>query len=247
MYILIDATNNQALARHDSYMALAALAYIQFANVDTAVLPLEHNRAFTIFDKESIHLISKHAGQHQPASTPYNELVSNMRKWLLTAPHLFLPFPVALLVGQAHSIAPSDDRPYFFDPQAEEPSLHKSWRYPPQRNRKRSDSSQSVHFASGAAPPPLVLTPPASPRTAPSAAKTPKRTPSTAPRTSAAGARPKAGTSTGRVWDIADEVSARLGLADKVVRKEVIELCAAEGINASTASVQFGKWKNQTN
>lgn len=55
--------------------------------------------------------------------------------------------------------------------------------------------------------------------------------------------RPKAGSSTGKVWDIADDVSKTITDA-KALRKAVIDRCVQEGINQSTASVQFGKWKN---
>lgn len=54
--------------------------------------------------------------------------------------------------------------------------------------------------------------------------------------------RPRAGSSTGRVWDIADSFKDKYG-TDKELRKAVIDACVAEGINSSTASVQFGKWK----
>lgn len=58
-----------------------------------------------------------------------------------------------------------------------------------------------------------------------------------------ASSRPKAGSSTGKVWDIADEIAATI-TDEKALRKSVIEKCVQEGINSSTASVQFGKWKN---
>jgi len=61
------------------------------------------------------------------------------------------------------------------------------------------------------------------------------------------GKRPKAGTSTAKVWDIADEMMAGdpgLGIDSKDFRKCVIEECVKEGLNPSTASTQFGKWKN---
>jgi dTDP-4-dehydrorhamnose 3,5-epimerase-like enzyme len=47
----------------------------------------------------------------------------------------------------------------------------------------------------------------------------------------------------GKVWDIADEISKTITDA-KALRKSVIDRCVQEGINQSTASVQFGKWKN---
>lgn len=52
--------------------------------------------------------------------------------------------------------------------------------------------------------------------------------------------RPSAGTTTRRVWEIADMLSQQHGRPAK--RKEVIDACVAESINASTATTQFGKW-----
>ena len=53
--------------------------------------------------------------------------------------------------------------------------------------------------------------------------------------------RPKDGTTTGRVWEIADAISEKNGApAD---RKTVIEQVVAENINASTGATQYGKWR----
>jgi hypothetical protein len=63
---------------------------------------------------------------------------------------------------------------------------------------------------------------------------------------------PKAGSKTGRVWEIAEteykkelEHREKFGGAfdAKALRKSIIFNCEAEGINGSTASVQYGKWK----
>lgn len=55
--------------------------------------------------------------------------------------------------------------------------------------------------------------------------------------------RPKAGSTTGKVWEIADNIKSTGQFADKkALRKAVIEACIQAGINNSTASVQFGKW-----
>lgn len=53
--------------------------------------------------------------------------------------------------------------------------------------------------------------------------------------------RPKAGTATGRVWEIADALSAQEGAP--VARKKVLEATGAEEINAATAATQYGKWR----
>lgn len=62
--------------------------------------------------------------------------------------------------------------------------------------------------------------------------------------------RPKAGTSTGLVWDIADKVLDEMGgdisaqvLDQKALRKVIIERATAQGINPATVQVQFSKWK----
>ena len=50
---------------------------------------------------------------------------------------------------------------------------------------------------------------------------------------------PKATSTTGKVWMIADRLLAT-GSTD---RKAVIAACVAEGINPATASTQYGKWR----
>jgi len=52
--------------------------------------------------------------------------------------------------------------------------------------------------------------------------------------------KPKSGV-TLRVWEIADELSARLGR--QASRADVIERAIAEGINERTASTQHSQWK----
>src|SRR5260370_4550284 len=53
--------------------------------------------------------------------------------------------------------------------------------------------------------------------------------------------RPRAGTITGRVWEIADEVSKAFGNHD--VRKDVIARGLAAGINAATLQTQISEWR----
>lgn len=53
--------------------------------------------------------------------------------------------------------------------------------------------------------------------------------------------RPNAGTTTGRIWEISDSISAKLKAP--APRKDVMEAAAAEGINAATAATQYGKWR----
>jgi hypothetical protein len=53
--------------------------------------------------------------------------------------------------------------------------------------------------------------------------------------------RPKAGTKTGRIWEIADSLSAQENAP--VARKRVLEAAMAEDINAATAATQYGRWR----
>ena len=52
--------------------------------------------------------------------------------------------------------------------------------------------------------------------------------------------RPKATTSTGLVWILADELMEALGTMPE--RKQVLAACEQEGINQATASTQYSKW-----
>ncbi len=53
--------------------------------------------------------------------------------------------------------------------------------------------------------------------------------------------RPKAGTATGRVWEISDDQSSKAGEPAK--RKDVIAAFVTEGGNPSTAATQYGRWR----
>ena len=53
--------------------------------------------------------------------------------------------------------------------------------------------------------------------------------------------RPRAGTRTGRVWEVADEITHQGGR--RASRREVVERIAAEGGNPATANTQYQHWK----
>ncbi len=53
--------------------------------------------------------------------------------------------------------------------------------------------------------------------------------------------RPDAGSRTGRVWDVADEITREQGR--KATRREVMDRIVAEGGNENTASTQYQRWK----
>jgi hypothetical protein len=53
--------------------------------------------------------------------------------------------------------------------------------------------------------------------------------------------RPKDGTSTGRVWQIADGLSAAAG--KPATRGDVMVAAKAEGLNEATIATQYGRWR----
>ena len=76
------------------------------------------------------------------------------------------------------------------------------------------------------------------------AAQGPKepRKPSVPREPRVAGEPPKATSTTGRVWLIADRVYVA-GTDWKMARTAIIAACTAEGINEATAATQYSKWK----
>lgn len=54
-------------------------------------------------------------------------------------------------------------------------------------------------------------------------------------------ARPKPGTKTGRIWEIADELSAQLG--QPAPRRKVLEVAINENMNPATVATQYGRWR----
>lgn len=249
MFVLFDMTNVRALARHESFLALAALAVIQFPNVDTQITRCGDNRNYAWLTAKQMRAIAEAMGGKIPHAV-FGGCIDEFRALVEETPWLLLPFTTENLVMQAAQLGPAEDKPYAVTA-GHTPERLTAWHCEPQRNTRREDSSQWIHFASGgaatAAPPPPAAVAPAkrSPSARPAPAAPPGGTPAAPkPRAASTGpaTRPKAGTSTGKVWDIADELSAKL--KDKELRKAVIERCEQEGINASTASVQFGKWKS---
>ena len=53
--------------------------------------------------------------------------------------------------------------------------------------------------------------------------------------------RPKAGTKTGTVWEIADTMSQKLG--KPAGRKAVLDAATDVEINPATAATQYGRWR----
>ena len=56
--------------------------------------------------------------------------------------------------------------------------------------------------------------------------------------------RPRAGTRTGRVWEVADEITRETGR--RASRREVVDRIAAEEGNRATANTQYQHWKTSS-
>lgn len=62
--------------------------------------------------------------------------------------------------------------------------------------------------------------------------------------------RPKEGSMTGRVWEVADWLYGEQqpqNIHCKGLRADIIRICVENDINQATASTQFAKWKNHQN
>ena len=55
--------------------------------------------------------------------------------------------------------------------------------------------------------------------------------------------KPKAGSTTGRVWEIADNLYTAGAEITKQLRTSIIDECVRQGINSSTAATQYSKWR----
>lgn len=262
MYVLIDAGSGAVIAVSPHYGALAGLSVIQYANTDVVIVPLNENKRFSQFEHGQLLTIAASIGLTLPKSTAYPTLLKQVREAIAAAQWLLFPFTKEQVDAQVATIEPSFDKPLYFNPDGGPPLPAATWQVSPQRNRKRADATYWTHYASGwlqnaagqagedcdAAQPPPAARPGKRNTARASGSPAPSSTPSTPkPRAAPSGpaTRPKAGTSTGLVWDTADAMrNLHPKASDKELRKLVIDECAQLAINSSTASVQFGKWKS---
>jgi hypothetical protein len=149
VFLLVDTTNGRALARHDSWIGVSALAYIQFANCDTLITRLGENKGFSAYDSDMLRSIYVAAGGKagDVATAAYPTLISAVRKLMEASDWLILPFTVEQLQTQAWKIKPTDSRPYAFNPNGETPDLLPKWHSAPQRNRERYECQHWVNFS----------------------------------------------------------------------------------------------------
>lgn len=151
MYVLIDCTNKIAIAKHQEYQALAALAYIQFTNVECTIVPLDHNRNFAQFDHNELGKIAYALGLAMPKKNDYGALIKQVKAGIESAEQLNLPFGLDALLYQANTIHPDCDLPRNFVPPTDAHQLQVAgwpgrWAMEPQLNRRRKDSTYGSMF-----------------------------------------------------------------------------------------------------
>lgn len=158
MFLLVDLDNKRALAKHDSYLGCAALAYIQFANADTTILRLDgQNKTFSVLDGATLRGMAEALGTPAQPGATYSALIKHVRALVEAADYLVLPFPTEHLYRQAAGIPPSSSTPFAFNPAGDFPDKLAKWHAPPQRSRPRHECTHWTHFANPEPPPALGL------------------------------------------------------------------------------------------
>lgn len=154
MFVLFDVTNCRALGVHDSYLGVAALAYIQFANVDTVICRGgNEDKDYAVLLAKEMREIAKALGGTIPHAV-FGGCIKQFREIVENAEWLRLPFTAEQLYRQAASIDPSDARPYAITG-GDEPELLKAWHVQPNRNKPRHECPHWIHFTN-AEPPPVL-------------------------------------------------------------------------------------------
>lgn len=233
-YIVIDLETPKVVKRTTNFRAASLWADTDFAMKSTHVDALSV-RAFSCLTEYSLIKLYKNTFNEDLGLRPYGEMLKACYYKALELP--IDETPVATLEEQhrttihgLYPLVPSDAPPL--------PT-------PPNGNGSPTDAEWRAMLAENGTP---------APTPAPAVAKAPapghepgKGTPpppAHRPQPSPA-TRPKAGTTTAKVWDIADEEHKKHPKDDiKALRARIMARCEKEGINDSTAATQFGKWKS---
>jgi hypothetical protein len=225
MYVLIDRERMAITHRHLRKDAIANVAHIEMAHSATIICDEMDYVTFESFtDLELNKLLVNMCGQKYASIDRYG-LVQMVRHVCFSLyPSVIDGFEAA---KQAMSIPMDDNGFYKYQPGADVPTP--------------LDDLYAVKPLTGTANPNLVL-PPAPVFNTPPAQRTQAATAPVKRAPATNNDAPKHGSKTGRVWEIADSIY-KPGNDLKSIRGAIIAACEAEGINSSTASVQYSKWK----
>lgn len=145
MHILIDHTHGRVIARHEQYIALAALHYIQFHDSEASIVRCDSNRAYAALDEVTLRACLR----NEPgvtAATKYSDLIRKLRERYESDPAYLLPYDADHLTGQARKLHPSDWRAMRYMPKGTDAELAVR----PHGNVLRAESTFAINFASEA-------------------------------------------------------------------------------------------------
>ena len=232
MYVLVDKEQLEVRYKHANLRVITDLMHIELAHCTGAAIFINDQRHLGMFSDFELRILGKNlCGQPLPTinRTALIENVATLMK--LLSESVLNPLEVA---AQAQYIESEDTGCYRFVPGFLKPE------------KLKEPYTQNALVAPAGFVPVVTSTP--TPITAPTpvaALALPTFKPSAAPKTMDSNLEaPKAGSKTGLVWAIADAVynEQPKPIDLKVMRRLIIDKCEIQGINSSTASVQFSKW-----
>jgi hypothetical protein len=243
MFILLDLEEMCVRYRHPNQNVLFNLMTIEFTNAAVACQADDDPASFTRYTDLELKLLFQNLTGQKYTGYSREILVKTIIALIATIE----PVQVNALELRAQSLHIKDEEQGFF-------------KYVPGRVSPTpmpdGYKPQALTARAGVAP---IVTPNPPALTLPARATQAAATPAPAPQRTAnhtPAEAPKAGGKTARVWEIADrqlqlqrEANEKTGAALdlKALRKAVAAACEAEGVNPSTMSVQFSKWKSTKN
>lgn len=240
MYILIDKDNMRIVAKHESCEALFDLAWIEYPHVETSFCSIRNVMFLAGCDESQVQRLYKNTIGRTARFTGH-KLRAVMMEAVSRLPETQVDR--AELAEQRAAIPEDEKGPYVYVPGSNEAvPAESSETIPLTVDAIVNEDAYAVHGAGIAQymypkDPDNVFSPPlpAKPAAQPTA-RAPRERAATGPAK-----RPKEGSLTAQVWDIADKLQGQYH-DGKQLRRAVIEACTAQGINKSTASVQYGLW-----
>lgn len=237
MHLLIDRDRMCVLYKHPNVTVLDCLAHIELQESATVIAEIHEDDEFfgTLTDWE-LRLLHEHLCGQKYHGYGRDHLIRTVRALCEVLEIANVGITEALTQAQA---IPDDDKGFYrFVPGSMTPAPQEELFYP-----------AALKTAPGFAPSVPLNRPE---KTAPSVLSFPATLYKNVPRAAVTitdykpSAPPATGSKTGRVWEIADGIFGAQDVANadwKALRKQIVEACEAEGINSSTASVQYSKWK----
>jgi hypothetical protein len=224
------------LYRHNNFNMLANLAHIEVPYNATIIIDELEIGNFSVFSDFELRILFEHLCGEKYFGFRIDDLMQSVQRQCKCLE--FCDFNGFQVAQQANCIKDDNEEYYRFSPGCDTPSGQQDLFYPAALVTVPGLIPRLVHYVPAAAAPVHA--------TAAAGGAAYVTTPRTVtPRTTEIPSAPKAGSKTGQVWTIAEELfKAQPEPVDfKTLRGLIIAACEVEGINSSTASVQYGAWK----